>query len=114
MFRKMPFGISASPEFFQRQMTKILKGLEKMVCMMDDVLVVGKTKQEHGRRLEQVFTRLESKGLTLNKNKWEFGVEKAKFLGHIIDEKGITVDPEKEKAITEMEAPKNRKELHRF
>ena len=47
----MPFGISAAPEFFQRQMNKILEGLTGVVCMMDDILVVGKSKEEHDTRL---------------------------------------------------------------
>ena len=67
VFCKMPFGISAAPEFFQRQMMKIVDGLTGVVCMMDDILVVGKDKEEYDRRLEQVLKRLESAGLTLNK-----------------------------------------------
>lgn len=39
--RKMPLGISAAPEFFQRQMNRILEGLAGVACMMDDILVVG-------------------------------------------------------------------------
>ena len=50
-YLKMPFGISAAPEFFQRQMNKILEGLTGVVCMMDDILVVGKSKEEHDTRL---------------------------------------------------------------
>ena len=114
MFKKMPFGISAAPEFFQRQMSKILERLEGVVCMMDDVLVVGKTKQEHDERLKKVLSKIESGRLTLNKEKCEFGVEKVRFLGHIIDRNGIQVDPEKEKAIAEMKAPENRRELRIF
>ena len=41
-FKKMPFAVSAAPEFFQRQMSKILRGLEGVICMMDDILVFGK------------------------------------------------------------------------
>lgn len=114
MFKKMPFGISAAPEFFQRQMTKVLTGLEGVVCMMDDVLVVGNTKHEHDERLRKVLSKIEENGLTLNKDKCEFGVERVKFLGHIIDKEGIHVDPEKEKAIKGMKEPGNRKELRRF
>ena len=38
-FRRMPFGISSAPEFYQRAMEKILDGLEGVLCFMDDVLM---------------------------------------------------------------------------
>ena len=51
MFNKLPFGISCAPELFQRRMNKILEGLDGVVCLIDDVLVQGKTKAEHDERL---------------------------------------------------------------
>ena len=113
-YRKMPFGISAAPEFFQRQMNKILDGLNGVVCMMDDILVVGSTKEEHDSRLAEVLKKVEEAGMTLNKDKCVFGVQEVKFLGHILNKDGIGVDPEKEKAIREMPAPTDRKGLQRF
>ena len=113
-YRKMPFGISAAPEFFQRQMNKILGGMEGVVCMMDDILVVGKNREEHDKRLREVLLKIESAGMTLNKSKCEFGVKEVKFLGHILSTKGISVDPEKERAIREMPPPTDRKSLQRF
>ena len=38
-FKRMPFGISSAPEFFQKEMEKILEGVEGVVCIMDDILV---------------------------------------------------------------------------
>ena len=111
---KMPFGISAAPEFFQRQMCKILGDSKGVVCMMDDILVVGNTKEEHDRRLEEVLNKLECSGMTLNKDKCEFGVKEVKFLGHILSGDGIKVDPEKERAIKDMAAPKDLAALKRF
>ena len=113
-FRKMPFGISAAPEFFQRQMEKILEGEEGVVCMMDDVLVFGDTQEVHNLRLKSVLKRLEGAGLTLNKKKCEFGVDRVQFLGHVVSGEGIEADPEKVRAIREMNPPNNRRELKRF
>ena len=113
-FRKMPFGISAAPEFFQRQMENILKGEEGVVCMMDDVLVFGDTKEIHNARLRNVLRRLEGAGLTLNREKCEFGVDRVTFLGHVVSGEGVEADPEKVRAIREMGPPSNRKELKRF
>ena len=65
-FNKLPFGISSAPELFQRRMSAIVEGLEEVVFLIDDVLIIGKDKVEHDHRLIQVMERLESVGVTLN------------------------------------------------
>jgi hypothetical protein len=112
--RRLPFGISSAPEIFQREMLKVLEGLEGVICQMDDILICGETQEEHDARLEAVIQRLSTAGITLNPDKCVFSKPEVKFLGHIINNEGIHVDPEKTKAITEFAAPKNRKELRRF
>ena len=56
-FNKLPFGISSAPEHFQRRMNSILEGLEGVICLIDDVLVVGKDVTEHDTRLMRVLER---------------------------------------------------------
>ena len=51
-FTRMPFGINSAPEFFQREMSALLRGLEGVVCQIDDILVLGKNQQEHDENLE--------------------------------------------------------------
>ncbi|XP_064468028.1 uncharacterized protein LOC135378816 [Ornithodoros turicata] len=46
-FLRLPFGISTAPEFFQREMLRILEGLEGTVCHMDDILIYGNDEAEH-------------------------------------------------------------------
>ena len=113
-FNKLPFGISSAPEHFQMRMSRILSGLAGVVCQMDDVLIFGRNREDHDVRLEAALTRIKSAGITLNKDKCLFGQEKIKFLGHIIDKNGITADPSKVTAITEMKTPENISELRRF
>ena len=108
-FKKMLIGISAAPEFFQRQMSKILEGLEGVACMMDDILVFGRNEGEHNERLKRVLRRLEESGMTLNRGKCEFRMRKIKFLGHQACGEGISADPDKVKAITEMQPPKDKR-----
>ena len=57
-FNQLPFGITSAPEFFQKQISNILVGLDGVVCMIDDVLVHGKTQQEHDQRSLAVQDRL--------------------------------------------------------
>ena len=65
-FNKLPFGISSAPEHFQKRMSKILTGLDGVVCQMDDVLVFGSDRTQHDARLLAVLQRVESAGATLN------------------------------------------------
>lgn len=107
----MPFGISAAPEFFQRQMSKILEGLEGVACKMDDILVFGRDEGKHDERLKRVLRRLEESGMTLNREKCEFKVRKIKFLGHQVFGEAISADPDKVRAIREMQPPKDKTDL---
>ena len=104
-FKQLPFGISSAPEVFQRRMSEILNGTEETVCMMDDVLVFGKDKEEHNRRLEMVLRKLSESKITLNREKCEFAQPEVKFLGQIIDQNGVHPDPLKVKAITDLPPP---------
>ena len=112
-FNKPLFVICSTPEHFQRVMRRILNGLEGVVCLIDDTLVFGHTNDEHDRRLT-VLTRLETAGVTLNKDKCSFGQESLKFLGHVIDKEGIRPDPDKTAAIWDMPAPHNVSDHRRF
>ena len=71
-YNKLPFGISSAPEHFQRRMLSLLEGLDGVVCVMDDILVFSRTKQEHNNRLQAVLKRLSAAGVTLNSKKCEF------------------------------------------
>ena len=112
--KRLPFGISSAPKIFQREMQKLLVDLEGVICHMDDILVHGSTQEQHDLRLRKVLERIKTAGVTLNKQKSEFGKTTVKFLGHIIDQEGIRADPEKIASIETFPEPKNRKELRRF
>lgn len=113
-FNRLPLGITSAPEHFQSRMTKLLEGLDGAVCLMDDILVHGKTQQEHDDRLCAVFKTLENSGMTLNKDKCMFSCNKVKFLGQVISDEGVSCDPDKVAAILQMPEPTNVPELRRF
>ena len=113
-FNKLPFGISSAPELFQKRMSKILAGLDGMVCQMDDMLIFGANQAEHDTRLTAALERLEEAGVTLNPEKCKFSQTTVKFLEHLIDERGIRADPEKISAVLKMDPPQNITELRRF
>jgi len=82
--------------------------------MMDNILIFGKDQGEHDACLETVLKCLVSAGVTLNPSKCEFSKSEIKFLGHIINYKGVTADPAKTAAILQMSPPKNVSEMRRF
>ena len=113
-FHRLPFGISSAPEHFQRRMSETLSGLGGVVCMLDDILIHGKSQEEHDARLQKVLQRLQDAGVTLNSEKCQFSVESVKFLGHVIDSSGIRPDPDKVMAIQKVRAPANVGDIRRF
>ena len=62
MFKRLPFGISSAPEFFQKKMGEILSNCEGIVGLIDDVLVYWRTAEEHHERLMAVLDKLKEKG----------------------------------------------------
>ncbi|XP_003370466.1 reverse transcriptase family protein, partial [Trichinella spiralis] len=70
-FRVMPFGLCNASATFQRSMVKALRGLTWKTCLvyLDDIIVFGKTEEEHLERLEGVLSRLQSVGLKIKSEK---------------------------------------------
>lgn len=113
-FKRLMFGLSASPEIFQRVLEEVLRGLEGVIVFADDILVFGPNESTHERRLKAVLKRLEETDLTLNVEKCEFTKQTISFLGHVISEEGVRPDPLKMNAISLCSAPKNASELLSF
>ena len=74
----------------------MLSGLEGVVYLIDDVLIYAGDEQQHDARLiKSVLQRIASAGTTLNTDKCSFRQCQIKFLGHILNENGVSADPEK-------------------
>jgi hypothetical protein len=112
-FNRLPFGISSASEIFQRTMSKVLDGVDGVICHMDDVLVHSPDDQSHTKILTKVLDKLQAAGLTLNE-KCEFYKHSISFLGHVIDSTGIRPDPHKLSGIQNFPPPTNVTELQRF
>ena len=113
-FNRLPFGITSAPEHFQRRISSILQGLDGIVCLMDDILVHGRTQAEHDRRLKAVLEKLQASGITLNKEKCLFSQTRVNFLGQVLTPSGVSSDPNKVAAIRKMKEPTNVSEVRRF
>ena len=69
-----------------------LSDLDGVVCLIDDVLVYGKTEQEHDQCLKATLRRISEAGLTLSKEKCIFGATSISFLGQTVNSEGIQPD----------------------
>ncbi|KRZ81763.1 Retrovirus-related Pol polyprotein from transposon 17.6, partial [Trichinella sp. T8] len=115
-FRVMPFGLCNAPATFQRLMEKALRGLTWKTCLvyLDDIIVFGKTEEEHLERLEGVLARLQSVGLKIKPEKCQLMRQSVHYLGHIVTQQGIGTDPEKTAAVQKWPTPRCVREVRQF
>lgn len=114
-FNRLPFGLSMAPEYFQKINCQNFGDIEGVMIYIDDILVAGKTKEEHDMILNKVINRARELNVKFNRNKLQFCVnEMCKYLGQIFMSDGIKPDNNRVKAIVEMESPKNKKDLQRI
>ena len=111
---RLPFGITSAPAIFQRAMDQILSGLSGVQCYLDDILVTGKTDEEHLTNLDATLQRLEDYGLRVRKSKCEFFQTSVEYLGYVIDSRGLHKAPSKVKAIVDAPAPQNVSQLRSY
>ena len=94
-------------------MSVLLQGIEGVVCLIDDILVIGRDQQEHDSRLHAVPRRLQKANVTLN-DKLEISVPELKYVDHLVIAAGIKSDTQKVAAIIDMAPPTNVAEVKCF
>jgi hypothetical protein len=97
----MLFGLTNAPSYFMYLMNKVfMEYLDKfMVVFIEDILIFSKNEEEHDDHLRLVLQKLRENQLYAKLNKYEFWMKEVSFLGHIISEGGISVDPSKIKDV---------------
>ncbi len=110
-YTRLSFGMNSAAEVFQNVIQHVLQGIPNVRNMSDDIIVYGKTQEEHNDSLKAVFHRLREKNITLNGEKCEYSKPHLEFFGYVFSAKGISADPKKITAIENLPPPKNTSEV---
>jgi hypothetical protein len=115
-FTVVSFGLSNAPAIFMFLMNGVFRNyLDKFVIVfLDDIFVYSKSEEEHEQCLRMVLQVLREHQLYAKLSKFSFYQRQIHYLGNIISEEGIVVDPEKVEAIREWLALRNVAEVRSF
>ncbi|KAL0295510.1 UNVERIFIED_CONTAM: Retrovirus-related Pol polyprotein from transposon opus [Sesamum angustifolium] len=104
----MAFGLKNAGATYQRLVNNMFREQigRDMEVYIDDMMVKSQKKENHKQDLQDYFGILQHFRMKLNPTKCTFGVRGGKFLGFMISQRGIEANPEKIKAILEMNPPK--------
>jgi hypothetical protein len=97
----MSFGLTNAPTYFMYLMNKVfMEYLDKFVVVfIDDILVFSRNEEEHAEHLRLVLQKLREHKLYAKRSKCEFWLREVSFLGHVVSNGGIAVDPSKVKDV---------------
>jgi hypothetical protein len=114
----MPFGLQNAPSVFQQMMnTKFadIIATGKVIIYMDDILVATRNDlEEHRQLIYQILARLQKLDLYLKPAKCTFETRKIEFLGVILEDGTVTMDPIKVAGVEEWKEPKTVKDIRKF
>lgn len=109
----MPFGLKNAPATFQKMINTVFFDQigRNVEAYIDDMIVKSKLQTDHLANLRKTFTPLRRHHVMLNPKKCVFGVGFGKFLGFLINQRGIEANPEKVQAVIDMQSPRTVREV---
>ena len=112
----MSFGLTNAPAYFMYLMNKVfMEFLDKFVVVfIDDILIFSKTEEEHAEHIRLVLQKLREHKLYAKRSKCEFWLKEVSFLGHVVSNGGIAVDPGKVQDVLNWKPPTKVSEIRSF
>ena len=112
-YKVMPFRLKIAGETYRRLMNKMFANQirRNVQVYVDDMLMKSLHEGDHLDDLRETFDTFQSYNMNLNPNKCAFEVTARKFLGFMVSQRGIKVNPEKIRAIMELKPPRTVKEV---
>jgi hypothetical protein len=106
-FTFMSFRLTNAPAYFMNLMNKVfMEYLDRFVIVfIDDILIYSKSDSDHEEHLRLVLQKLRNNQLYAKYSKCEFWIDEVPFLGHIVSNGGISVDPAKVREIVAWSIP---------
>ena len=111
-----PFGLTNAPTTFMDLMNRVCMPMldRSVIVFIDDILVYSRSKEQHEEHLREILGVLRSGRLFAKFDKCDFWLREVQFLGHLVNQDGILVDPAKVEAIMRWEVPRSPTEIRSF
>lgn len=113
-FCRVPYRLASALSAFQKMMHLILQDLPNVANYLDDIIIWGRTAEEHEHSLKAILQRLQDSGLNINASKYNFSQTSLQFLGHTVTAQGIKPDKQHLSAILQAPAPTDAVKLRSF
>ena len=104
-FLRMPFGICSASEVLQKRLYENFGDIDGIHNIHDDIIVAGADEKEHDEIVHRFMKRAEERGVKFNLPKIQFKVNRVKYVGNYVTDKGLVPDPDKIEAIINMPIP---------
>jgi len=112
----MPFRLCNAPATFQALMNDVLRPFLRrfVLVFFDDILIYSASWADHLRHLRAVFVVLQQHRLFVKRSKCSFGERSIAYLGHVISDAGIAMDPAKVHAVSDWPQPRSARAVRGF